>query len=84
MKIAYFTGTYAPEVNGVTNTLTRLGSYLEGKQIQYVVFAPAYGEDTKTFSVISENSRVYRFKGITTAAFPGEGPCYAAVCHGNN
>jgi hypothetical protein len=29
MKIAYFTDTYSPEINGVTNTLSRLGVYLD-------------------------------------------------------
>ncbi|MDR1176977.1 MAG: glycosyltransferase family 1 protein, partial [Treponema sp.] len=41
------TDTYGPEVNGVTNTLARLGAYLEEKHIHQVIFAPAYeGEET--------------------------------------
>ena len=33
MKIAYFTDTYIPEVNGVANTLVKLSGYLEQKGI---------------------------------------------------
>jgi hypothetical protein len=40
MKIAYFTDTFAPEINGVANTLTKLSSYLEKKNIHHVFFAP--------------------------------------------
>jgi glycosyltransferase involved in cell wall biosynthesis len=42
MRIVYFTDTYGPEVNGVSNTLSRLGTYLEEKRIQHTIFAPAY------------------------------------------
>ncbi|MDR2737071.1 MAG: glycosyltransferase family 1 protein [Gracilibacteraceae bacterium] len=44
MKIAYFTDTYAPEVNGVTNTLTKLSGYLEDKGIRHTFFVPAYND----------------------------------------
>ena len=33
MKIAFFTDTYLPEVNGVTTTLTKLSSYLEKRNL---------------------------------------------------
>ncbi|MDR1948566.1 MAG: glycosyltransferase family 1 protein [Spirochaetaceae bacterium] len=71
MKIAYFTDTFAPELNGVTNTLSRLSSYLEKKNIQYAFFAPGYdrkpaGGGDGSF----ENKRVHRFKGIKTSLSP--------------
>jgi glycosyltransferase involved in cell wall biosynthesis len=71
MKIAYFTDTFAPEVNGVTNTLSKLQGYLEKKHIQYAFFAPAYsrrsaGEGGSVF----ENKKVHRFKGIKTSLSP--------------
>ena len=44
MRIAYFTDTYLPQINGVTNTLSRLAMYLEKRNISNIVFAP--GEDS--------------------------------------
>ncbi|MBD8068581.1 glycosyltransferase family 4 protein [Bacillus sp. PS06] len=39
-KIAIFTDTFAPDVNGVARTLKRLTDYLDSKGIEYRVFAP--------------------------------------------
>ncbi|MDR2313711.1 MAG: glycosyltransferase family 1 protein [Spirochaetaceae bacterium] len=73
MKIAYFTDTYNPEVNGVTNTLSRLGSYLDGKCIRHTVFAPAYEyEDTlpPRENLHSVCCNLYRFKGVRAPFSP--------------
>jgi glycosyltransferase involved in cell wall biosynthesis len=40
MRIALFTDTFVPEVNGVARTLKRFTDFLEKKQIEYKVFAP--------------------------------------------
>jgi glycosyltransferase involved in cell wall biosynthesis len=40
MRIALFTDTFIPEVNGVARTLKRFTDFLERKQIEYKVFAP--------------------------------------------
>ncbi|MFD2131994.1 glycosyltransferase family 4 protein [Pseudogracilibacillus auburnensis] len=40
MKIAIFTDTFIPEVNGVARTLKRFTDYLEENKIEYRVFAP--------------------------------------------
>lgn len=40
MRIAIFTDTFLPQVNGVTNTLRRLGEYLEASQDEYVFITP--------------------------------------------
>ena len=40
MKIAIFTDTFIPEVNGVAKTLKRFTDYLNENQIEYRVFAP--------------------------------------------
>ncbi len=40
MKIAIFTDTFSPQINGVTKTLDRLLEYFEQKGIDYLVFAP--------------------------------------------
>jgi glycosyltransferase involved in cell wall biosynthesis len=71
MKIAYFTDTFAPELNGVTNTLSRLSSYLEKKNIQYAFFAPGYDRNPPGGGdSFFENQRVHRFRGIKTSLSP--------------
>ncbi|MDR0641879.1 MAG: glycosyltransferase family 1 protein [Treponema sp.] len=81
MRIAYFTDTFTPELNGVTNTLSRLRSYLERKGIHYAFFAPDYNRKAPR-----ENSRegreffqepgkpggggVHRFRGIKISLSP--------------
>ncbi|MCL1792129.1 MAG: glycosyltransferase family 1 protein [Peptococcaceae bacterium] len=83
MKIAYFTDTWAPEINGVTNTLGKLSGYLEEKGIRHIFFAPAYntsaaGTDTLPETEETSLKKVHRFPGIkvrispnSCLAFPG-------------
>ncbi|MEK5382883.1 glycosyltransferase family 4 protein [Niallia sp. FSL W8-0635] len=40
MKIAIFSDTYFPQVNGVAQTLRRLSNHLDKKQITYQVYSP--------------------------------------------
>ncbi len=40
MKIAIFTDTFTPQVNGVAKTLDRFTQYLERNNLSYYVFAP--------------------------------------------
>jgi len=58
MKIAYFTDTFYPEINGVTNTLNNLIAYLRKTGTEYLVFAPDYDEECEAFE-----EAVIRFKG---------------------
>jgi glycosyltransferase involved in cell wall biosynthesis len=44
MKIALFTDTYLPQINGVTNTIDRLEKYFTKKNIDYKILAPEYEE----------------------------------------
>jgi len=68
MRIAYFTDTYPSEVNGVTNTLAKLGTYLDERHVRQLVIAPDYdGENPDCDSAFR---RVHRFKGITTSLSP--------------
>ena len=66
MKIAFFTDTFTPEVNGVATTLARLSSYLKKKEIQHIFFAPEYeandGKDVD--GAFSETGSTYRFPGL--------------------
>lgn len=65
MRIAYFTDTFEPEINGVVNTLTRLNEYLHKKGIEFVVFAPAYNEDT-----VNSNANIHRYRGFSPQISP--------------
>lgn len=40
MKIAIFSDTYFPQVNGVAQTLKRLSNYFDRKQINYQIYSP--------------------------------------------
>lgn len=40
MKIALFTDTFLPQINGVTKTLEKLLDYFEKEGIEYLLFAP--------------------------------------------
>lgn len=51
MKIAIFTDTFLPQINGVTNTLRRLGDYLKNEGIEYIFITP----DQKTEEVLPYN-----------------------------
>jgi glycosyltransferase involved in cell wall biosynthesis len=68
MKIAYFSDTYQPEINGVTNTLSKLGAYLDGARIRQLVIAPDYGGENADCD--SACRKVNRFKGIVTSLSP--------------
>jgi glycosyltransferase involved in cell wall biosynthesis len=72
MKIAYFTDTYSPEINGVTNTLSRLGAYLDEKHIHHAVFVPAYEyeDPLPRRDRHSAYRNLYRFKGLKAPLSP--------------
>lgn len=40
MRVAIFTDTFLPQINGVTNTLRRFGDYLEEQEISYIFITP--------------------------------------------
>ncbi|MBP2076927.1 glycosyltransferase family 4 protein [Oceanobacillus polygoni] len=58
MKIAIFTDTFAPEVNGVAKTLKRFTEYLDEQGIEYRVFAP------KSSNEGLYSSNVHRFASL--------------------
>jgi glycosyltransferase involved in cell wall biosynthesis len=75
MRIAYFTDTYLPEINGVTNTLSMLGNYLDTLCIPQLVIAPFYEEvNTGNYTLRHPCNNIYRkvhrFKGITISISP--------------
>lgn len=46
MKIALFTDTFFPQVNGVSNTIQRMMEYFRKENIEYRIFTPKYDDET--------------------------------------
>ncbi len=68
MRVAIFTDTYLPEVNGVARTLGRWTDYLESQGVACKVFAPL--SDGTSDSVRSGESMVERFFSIPFLLYP--------------
>lgn len=64
MRVAIFTDTYFPDINGVSITLTHFTNYLESQEIVYKVFAP----ESRSGEYISEHIR--RFKSFSLFLYP--------------
>jgi len=87
MRVAIFTDTLAPEVNGVANTLDKLSRYFERKSIKHAFFAPDYKKNgISGLDTLSEAKRVHRFPGVrvkispeSCIAFP-RGPLINNLC----
>jgi glycosyltransferase involved in cell wall biosynthesis len=69
MKIAYFTDTYYPQINGVTKTLEKLRCYLRDNYIEYMFFTPEYPEKQEDMGCINDN-KIKRFKSISFPLYP--------------
>lgn len=63
MKVALFTDTYLPQINGVTNTITKLLEYYDKNKIQYKLFVPQY-------EIQSSDYNVERFYSIKFFIYP--------------
>ena len=72
MKVAYFTDTYIPEINGVTSTLKKLSGYLVRNGIRHVFFSPGYGGNIRLNGAraFSEVGEVHCFPGIKVGIAP--------------
>ncbi len=66
MRVAYFTDTFLPEINGVTNTLYQLSNYLCENNIENIFFAPNYESEC----IPQIKSRVEKFRGIKPSMYP--------------
>lgn len=64
MKIAIFTDTYTPQINGVAKTLERLTRYFSRTGIDHIVFAPQNVKDEL------EKVHVEKVKSIPFAIYP--------------
>ncbi|WP_223589813.1 glycosyltransferase family 4 protein [Neobacillus bataviensis] len=64
MRIAIFTDTFHPDINGVARTLKHFTNYLDEQNIPYKVFAP----DSRSNEYISAHIR--RFKSFSFFLYP--------------
>ncbi|RBW71395.1 glycosyltransferase family 4 protein [Bacillus taeanensis] len=64
MKLALFTDTYPPQVNGVAKTLKRLVHHLEKRNIPHIVFAP----DSNQEELYADN--IHRFISMSFFLYP--------------
>lgn len=64
MRVALFTDTFPPQVNGVAMTLSRLTGYWDRKRIPYLVFAPDDMEPA------DDSGRVRRVRSFPFPLYP--------------
>ena len=64
MRIAIFSDTYAPEINGVARTLSRYTNYLEKEGIAYKLFIP------ESRTPVPDIPHVQRFASIPFLLYP--------------
>lgn len=65
MKLALFTDTFVPQVNGVARTLKRLVNHLDKRQIDYQLFVPDSIEKTDLFA-----SNIQTFTSLPFFLYP--------------
>ncbi len=56
MKIAFFTDTYLPQINGVAKTLKKFVEYMDDTNIEYKIFAPKFEDQDIYENVIRSKS----------------------------
>ena len=66
MKLAIFTDTFSPQINGVTRTLDRLVMYLERYNIEYRIFAPA----ANNYKYDENKKEIIRLPGLDFFLYP--------------
>ena len=65
MKLALFSDTFHPQINGVARTLKRLTGYLEGNNIEYRVIMPSLEDLPKSF-----DDQYYAMKSLPLFLYP--------------
>jgi hypothetical protein len=66
LRVAFFTDTFYPQINGVSNTLCTLSRYLRSEKIEHLFFAPDYGEESEECASLP----VMRFRGFRPILYP--------------
>jgi glycosyltransferase involved in cell wall biosynthesis len=59
MRIAFFTDTFLPQINGVAKTLSKFVDYMEEHNIEYRIYAPSFKDEEEEDKVI--RSRSFKF-----------------------
>lgn len=67
IKVAHFTDSYKPQVNGVVTSILNLNSFLKSKGVTPVVLAPGKKEGVKEDNGIA----VYSFPSLPFPPYPG-------------
>ncbi|WP_338035664.1 glycosyltransferase family 1 protein [Halalkalibacterium halodurans] len=65
MRIALFTDTYIPQVNGVARTMKRLVDHLEKRQVEYALYMPETIEKLDRFE-----SNIHTFASLPFFLYP--------------
>ncbi|MBD7962708.1 glycosyltransferase family 4 protein [Fictibacillus norfolkensis] len=65
MKLALFSDTFHPQINGVARTLKRFTSYLETNGVEYKVIMPSFEEHQET-----ECKQYYAMKSLPLFLYP--------------
>lgn len=65
MRIAIFTDTFTPQVNGVAKTFQRYTEYLEKNSIPFKIFVPETSKDDDLFS-----NQIHRFTSLPFFLYP--------------
>ncbi|MDF2594788.1 MAG: glycosyltransferase [Clostridia bacterium] len=65
MRVALFTDTFLPQINGVTNTLVKMLEYFNKHGIDYIVFAPEHG-----VANLNDIEKIERFFSIKFFLYP--------------
>jgi glycosyltransferase involved in cell wall biosynthesis len=65
MRIALFTDTFTPQVNGVAKTLQRLVTYMEKNNVEHEVYVPETMDEEPLFK-----SNVHRFASLPFFLYP--------------
>lgn len=73
MRIAIFTDTFLPQINGVTNTLGKMRSYMDSKGIAYRIFAAGEGMGTSRDGVFTFSGKDFFLYPECKVALPPYG-----------
>ena len=60
MRIAVFSDTYYPQVNGVSVILGKMKDYMQRHNIEYLYFVPGDTAEPGVFALAALNSRCIR------------------------
>jgi glycosyltransferase involved in cell wall biosynthesis len=64
MRVAIFTDTFLPQINGVTNTLSKIIEHFEANGIEYLIFAP------NSYTATSREYNVEKFFSLKFFLYP--------------